>query len=196
MMDRIYMKFYILFPVLVLQAFSLFGESVSAWTGLETARREAVAGENSAIPPGAGLTVLALPENGPLTEGLRVGDILFRFGEQILVHPDQLQVLLTLVDPAEMIPVVYFRSGEEQEVVLPVLWETPPVPVVRVSGPVVTPMTGIPMERAVRGDATDPLAEREAAVLNRIRKQADEKLNFGGIVAPETLRRSGEAADE
>lgn len=164
----------------------VFAEWVPAWAGVETRVLEAGEREGLPVPAGAGLVVAALPGEGPVAGALAAGDVLVEFAGQLLVHPQQLGVLVALNEEAEAVGVKAVRGGAVVDMSLPMKWE-------KVEPVIAIP--DIPRERALPEGGADVL-ERERALLEAIRRRADEQLSFEGILTGSAVRRDAEGADE
>jgi hypothetical protein len=186
------MKHYATVLMLWVSVSGVFAESVLSWAGVETRVLAAEEREGLPVPAGAGLRVVALPEAGPVAAALAAGDVLVEFAGQLLVHPQQLGVLLELNQDAGEVAVSGVRGDAALALRLPMRWEKPE-PVIALPEIAVPE---IPRDRALPAGGTDAEA-RERALLEAIRKQADEKLAFDGILTGSAVRRDGaEAADE
>jgi len=69
------------------------------------------------LPPGTGLVVDYVAEESPAHEaGIKAHDVLTQLGDQILVNPPQLAVLVRLRKAGDAVPVTLMRGGKEQQV--------------------------------------------------------------------------------
>lgn len=63
----------------------------------------------------AGLQVMAVVPGSPAEEaGIKKGDVLTRLDEHMLVHPEQLRVLIEAKQPGDTVNLAFFRTGKEQ----------------------------------------------------------------------------------
>lgn len=99
-----------------------------AWLGLQVSRPDkSTTVHLPALPPGIGFTVRSINEGGPAEiAGLRVLDVLWKMGDQMLVNEGQLAALLRLSKPGDEISLSGFRAGKPIEVKL-TLGEAPEV---------------------------------------------------------------------
>ncbi len=99
-----------------------------AWLGLKVAKLECtLAAQVPSLPTGMGLVVRAIEGGGPAAAaGLHEADVLWKFGEQMLVNEGQLATLLRLHKPGEPITLVGFRNGQPLTVKLK-FGEAPPL---------------------------------------------------------------------
>lgn len=88
------------------------------WLGLRVEKPdESVSAQVPELPPGMGFLVKSLDKDGPAYRaGLRELDLLWKFGDQMLVNEGQLVALLRLAKPGEEIPLAVFRAGKPVEV--------------------------------------------------------------------------------
>lgn len=98
-----------------------------AWLGLQVSKPdESIVAQLPSLPPGIGFVVLFLDKDGPAeAAGLRVFDVLWKMGDQMLVNEGQLAALLRLSKPGDEITLHGFRAGKPLEVVVK-LGEAPP----------------------------------------------------------------------
>lgn len=69
------------------------------------------------LPPGFGFIVRTIEKGGPAEQGgLKQLDVLWKFGDQMLVNESQLACLLRLAQPGEEVTLSCFRSGRPIEV--------------------------------------------------------------------------------
>ncbi|RYD33456.1 MAG: PDZ domain-containing protein, partial [Verrucomicrobiaceae bacterium] len=87
------------------------------WLGLKVEKLDdSVAAQVAELPPGFGFLVKSLDKDGPAQRaGLKELDILWKFGDQMLVNEGQLVALLRLAKPGEEIPLAVFRAGKPLE---------------------------------------------------------------------------------
>ncbi|MES2661601.1 MAG: S1C family serine protease [Verrucomicrobiota bacterium] len=99
-----------------------------AWLGLQVSKPDATTTAHvPLLPPGVGFVVKSLDEGGPAqTAGLQQFDLLWKFGDQMLVNEAQLATLLRLAKPGEEVAISGFRAGKPLEVKLK-LGDAPPV---------------------------------------------------------------------
>lgn len=89
-----------------------------AWLGLEVTKPdETITAHLPDLPPGFGFVVRSVEKNGPAEQGgLKALDVLWKFGDQMLVNESQLACLLRLAEPGEEITLSCFRSGRPIEI--------------------------------------------------------------------------------
>jgi len=88
----------------------------AAYLGVVTAPVDAALGKQLRLPQGVGLVVTRVAEDGPSAEVLKRHDVLHKLGEQILVNPPQLAVLIRMHKPGETVALRIIRGGEAKEV--------------------------------------------------------------------------------
>ncbi|MES2476519.1 MAG: PDZ domain-containing protein [Verrucomicrobiota bacterium] len=95
-------------------------EAPRAWLGLRLSKPdEAIRAHLPALPSGVGFVVDAVDASGPAeTAGLRALDLLWKFGDQMLINEAQLATLLRLASPGEEVAISGFRAGQPLEVKL------------------------------------------------------------------------------
>ena len=91
-----------------------------AWLGLRVAKPdEAITVHVPSIPPGVGFVVKSIDPGGPAeTAGLLELDLLWKFGDQMLVNEAQLATLLRLEKPGAEVVISGFRGGKPMNVKL------------------------------------------------------------------------------
>jgi hypothetical protein len=91
-----------------------------AWLGLRVAKPdEAITVHVPSIPPGVGFVVKSIDPGGPAqAAGLLELDLLWKFGDQMLVNEAQLATLLRLEKPGAEVVISGFRGGKPLEVKL------------------------------------------------------------------------------
>lgn len=91
-----------------------------AWLGLQVSKPdESIVAQLPSLPPGIGFVVRSLDKDGPAeTAGLRVFDVLWKMGDQMLVNEGQLAALLRLSKPGDEVTLHGFRAGKPLEVSL------------------------------------------------------------------------------
>lgn len=94
------------------------GSVPQTWLGLKVEKPdESVSAQVAELPPGIGFLVKSLDQDGPAHKaGLKELDILWKFGDQLLVNESQLVALLRLAKPGEEIPLAVFRAGKPLEI--------------------------------------------------------------------------------
>ncbi len=99
-----------------------------AWLGLRVAKPDpTIAAQVPALPPGVGFLVKFIDEGGPAeSAGLHEHDLVWKFGDQMLVNESQLATLLRLSKPGQEITLAAFRGGKPLDVKLK-LGEAPPL---------------------------------------------------------------------
>ena len=91
------------------------GEAAPAvtWLGVTTESASDELRAQLSLDPGVGLTVFGVSPGGPAAKaGLKVHDILTRFGDQILMDPDQLKNLVRAKKAGECVALSYLRKGK------------------------------------------------------------------------------------
>ena len=93
-------------------------QAPQAWLGLRVAKPdEAITVHVPSIPPGIGFVVKSIDPGGPAqAAGLLELDLLWKFGDQMLVNEAQLATLLRLEKPGTEIVISGFRGGKPMEV--------------------------------------------------------------------------------
>jgi hypothetical protein len=91
-----------------------------AWLGLKVTKPdETITAHVPSLPPGIGFVVKSIDEGGPAqAAGLAEFDLLWKFGDQMLVNEAQLATLLRLAKPGEQVLISGFRGGKPLEVKL------------------------------------------------------------------------------
>ncbi len=85
--------------------------------GVYTTRISPTLSAQLKLPTGMGLTIRHIVPNSPAAEaGLKEHDILRKFENQILIHPQQLQVLIRTSDEGDSISFTILREGQEIKV--------------------------------------------------------------------------------
>ncbi len=85
--------------------------------GVYTTRISPTLSAQLKLPTGMGLTIRHIVPNSPAAEaGLKEHDILRKFEDQILIHPQQLQVLTHARDEGDSISFTILRKGKEIKV--------------------------------------------------------------------------------
>jgi autotransporter-associated beta strand protein len=92
------------------------------WLGLST---DAVSEQLSAqlpIDKGTGLLIThVVPESPAHRAGLEVNDVVLKFGDQLLINPDQLRALVRTKKAGDSVKLSYFRKGEPKEATVSVV---------------------------------------------------------------------------
>ncbi|NQW99584.1 PDZ domain-containing protein [bacterium] len=91
-----------------------------AWLGLRVAKPdETITAHVPSLPPGIGFVVKSVDEGGPAqSAGLTEFDLLWKFGDQMLVNEAQLATLLRLAKPGDEVVISGFRGGKPLELKL------------------------------------------------------------------------------
>lgn len=85
--------------------------------GVYTMRISPTLSAQLSLPTGMGLTIRHIVPNSPAAEaGLKEHDILRKFEDQILIHPQQLQVLIRARNEGESVSFTILREGKEIKV--------------------------------------------------------------------------------
>lgn len=83
------------------------------WLGVTTEAASDELRAQLSLDPGVGLTVFGVKPDGPAAKaGLRVHDILTRFGDQILMDPDQLKNLVRTKKSGDRVTLTFLRKGK------------------------------------------------------------------------------------
>lgn len=147
-----------------------------AWLGLKVAKPdETITAHVPSLPQGIGFLVKSLDEGGPAQRaGIQELDLVWKFGDQMLVNEAQLATLLRLSKPGEEVVIAGFRGGKPLEVKLK-LGEAPVLE---------KPFPGELVETAVLpGSSSGPMR-----VVNLAEKSASFSADEGRVV----VRRDGE----
>ena len=92
-------------------------ESSRSWLGVNIDRVSPVTAAQLGLDQGTGLVVQHVVSESPAeTSGIERYDILTSFGDQILVNPDQLQVLVAARAPGEKVALEVIRGGKRREI--------------------------------------------------------------------------------
>jgi len=88
--------------------------NVSSWLGLRVAKPdETITAHLPAIPPGVGFVVRSIDPGGPAqAAGILELDLVWKFGDQLLINEAQLATLLRLSKPSEEVKLSLFRAGQ------------------------------------------------------------------------------------
>lgn len=91
-----------------------------AWLGLSVVKPEpSVAAQIPSLPPGIGFVVESVVPGGPAEAfELRAMDVVWKFGDQMLVNRAQLATLLNLKRPGDEVKLAIFRAGQPLEVTI------------------------------------------------------------------------------
>lgn len=83
------------------------------WLGVTTEAASDELRAQLSLDPGVGLTVFGVAPGGPAANaGLQVHDVLTRFGDQILMDPDQLKNLVRAKKAGDRATLAYLRKGK------------------------------------------------------------------------------------
>jgi membrane-associated protease RseP (regulator of RpoE activity) len=83
------------------------------WLGVTTEAASDELRAQLSLDPGVGLTVFGVAPDGPAAKaGLQVHDVLTRFGDQILMDPDQLKNLVRAKKAGDRATLAYLRKGQ------------------------------------------------------------------------------------
>ena len=154
----------------------LSSQAPRAWLGLRVAKPdETITAHVPSLPQGVGFVVNSLDTGGPAeAAGLRELDLLWKFGDQMLINEAQLATLLRLSNPGEEVVISGFRGGKPLEVKLK-LGEAPAP---------VSPIRGDFVEAAVLPDAcTGPM---------RVVKVFEKTASFSDDEGTATVHRDGD----
>jgi hypothetical protein len=94
------------------------GQCGSAWLGFTIRKPDRdSAAQIPALPAGMGLVIQAITPAGPAEAAqLKPMDVLWKFGDQMLVNQGQLATLLSLSKPGDEVSLAIFRAGEPLDV--------------------------------------------------------------------------------
>ena len=88
-----------------------------AYLGVATSPANELLADQLKLGKGTGLAIDFVEEGSPAAKaGIRPHDVLVRLGDQILVNPPQLQVLVRLQKPGDKITLTLIREAKEQKV--------------------------------------------------------------------------------
>ncbi len=106
-----------------------------AFLGVATTPVDAMLARHLRLPRGVGLVVRQVEPGSPADGLIYVDDVLHKLGDQLLVNPEQLSVLVRMRDPGDKVELTLVRDGDPVEVTA-VLGERelPPVAVGRREG--------------------------------------------------------------
>ena len=92
--------------------------SGAAWLGCSISKPDpAGAAQLPALPPGIGFVVQAVTPGGPAQLAqLQPADVLWKFGDQMLVNKGQLATLLNLKSPGDEVTLAIFRNGKQADI--------------------------------------------------------------------------------
>lgn len=148
-----------------------------AWLGLRVAKPdETITAHVPSLPQGVGFVVKSVDEGGPAqAAGLTEFDLLWKFGDQMLVNEAQLATLLRLSKPGQEVVISGFRGGKPLEVKLK-LGQSPVLQ---------RPFSGEMVEAAILPDAC-PGPMRMVSV-------ADKTASFSNDDGKALVRRDGDS---
>jgi membrane-associated protease RseP (regulator of RpoE activity) len=88
-----------------------------AYLGVATSPANELLADQLKLGKGTGLVIDFVEEGSPAAKaGIRPHDVLVRLGDQILVNPPQLQVLVRLQKPGDKVTLTLVREAKEQKV--------------------------------------------------------------------------------
>jgi len=92
--------------------------SGAAWLGFSVSKPDpAGAAQLPALPPGIGFVIQTVTPGGPAELAqLQPADVLWKFGDQMLVNKGQLATLLNLKSPGDEVTLAIFRNGKSTDV--------------------------------------------------------------------------------
>ncbi|MCX6878872.1 MAG: PDZ domain-containing protein [Verrucomicrobia bacterium] len=90
----------------------------SAWLGFSVRKPDPSGGAQlSSLPPGIGFVIQAIAPGGPAEAAqLHPMDVLWKFGDQMLVNQGQLATLINLKMPGDEVTLGIFRAGKPLEI--------------------------------------------------------------------------------
>ncbi len=161
----------------------LFASEVPAFLGVLT--RPLASTEPSSLPAGVGLQVVEVIPDSAAAKTLKPGDLLHKFGDQLLVHPQQLAALVGMKEAGETVELTWIREGKSYSENLE-LGERPPRAALSAN-----PMMPEPMMPF--GFPQDSLPEQMQEMQQRMEAMREQMLNdlqFGSVAGPIQQRRS------
>lgn len=89
----------------------------SAWLGVQLAKPDpSMAAHLPGLPPGMGFVVRKVDGGGPAEQcGMSDDDVVWKFGDQLLVNEGQLAALLRLHSPGDRVVLAGFRAGRAMD---------------------------------------------------------------------------------
>ena len=101
-----------------LPPFLTASRSGSAWLGFSVSKPDPVAAAQiPTLPPGVGFVIQAVTSGGPAELAqINPKDVLWKFGDQLLVNQGQLAALLNLQQPGDEVSLGIFRDGKPAEI--------------------------------------------------------------------------------
>lgn len=98
----------------------LSNQAPRAWLGVDVSKPDqSITAHLPTLPQGVGFVVNSLDSGGPAeVAGLRAFDLLWKFGDQMLINEAQLATLLRLSKPGQEVVISGFRGGKPLEVKL------------------------------------------------------------------------------
>ncbi|MEO5914259.1 MAG: S1C family serine protease [Luteolibacter sp.] len=99
---------------------ALSNQAPRAWLGLQVSKPDATTTAHvPSLPPGVGFVVKSVDEAGPAkAAGFQEFDLIWKFGDQMLINEAQLATLLRLAKPGEEVALSGFRAGKPLELKL------------------------------------------------------------------------------
>jgi hypothetical protein len=159
------------------------------WLGFRVSKPdEATRSHLPDLPVGIGFVIQTIDVKGPAeTCGLKALDVVWKFGDQLLVNEAQLATLLRLKKPGEVVPLSIFRSGLALQI--PMVLGAFPLSRPLAIGPELDAAT-IPGENP-RWYSMNP-ENRTAALVNDAGKAVLKRINDGGGYELEIRAADGE----
>ncbi len=96
------------------------------WLGVATQETDDTVTAQLLLDKGTGLTVHSVAPGSPAAKaGLQENDVLTRFDQQILVNPEQLEVLVHARKEGTPVEITFFRKGQETKATVTLASRTP-----------------------------------------------------------------------
>ena len=93
------------------------GAKAVTWLGVSLEETTDALTSQLGLQPGQGLVVTYVAPNSPAAKaGLEKNDVLFEFGDQLLVHPAQLRKLVQMRKEGDTVKLSVYRAGKKQTI--------------------------------------------------------------------------------
>ena len=87
------------------------------WLGVATSDVHPVLRQHLDLEEGFGVQISHVPEDSPAhTSGIKAGDILTKFGDQLLISPEHLSILVRSKSKGDKVDITFLRKGDEQTI--------------------------------------------------------------------------------
>lgn len=121
------------------------------YMGLTVRLLEPDAGQTLGLPDEVGLTVEYVDPYGPAVSVFKRGDVIHKLGDQMLINPHQMRVLLWMHKPGDAVTLHCYRKGKAQSIKLTLGERPDEVPVIPAPNQKVqAPQPGVVQARASR----------------------------------------------